>query len=151
MRWVKQRAIAAKVPVDEWLEEYFGVDAFGGPTVDADAASEPPEVVGRLAWRVHGRSNGWASRAGQRCARSVRAADHQWLRSRSRWQASAAAVRTVDTLAVEFALVGGRSPRRTSSRSRGSTRTWPIDEGAIDGERVDREQLRRLAAAGDGP
>ena len=51
VRWVKQRAIAAKVPVDEWLEEYFGVNAFGGPTVDAGSASEPPEVIGRLAWR----------------------------------------------------------------------------------------------------
>jgi len=51
VRWVKQRAIAAKIPVEEWLEEYFGVNAFGGPTVDADAAPEPPEVIGRLAWR----------------------------------------------------------------------------------------------------
>jgi hypothetical protein len=48
---VKQRAIAAKVPVEEWLEEYFGVNAFGGPTVDLDARWEPPEVIGRLAWR----------------------------------------------------------------------------------------------------
>ncbi len=41
--------------MDEWLEEYFGVNAFGGPTVDLDAAEhagwEPPEVIGRLAWR----------------------------------------------------------------------------------------------------
>jgi hypothetical protein len=55
VRWVKQRAIDAAIPVEEWLEEYFGVNAFGGPTVDLDAAEaqggEPPEVMGRLAWR----------------------------------------------------------------------------------------------------
>ena len=85
------RAIAAKVPVDEWLEEYFGVNAFGGPTVDPDAASEPPEVIGRLAWRCADEATARASRAGQRRARSVGAADDQWLRSRAWWQADAAA------------------------------------------------------------
>ena len=55
MRWVKQRAIDAGISVEEWLEEYFGVNAFGGATVDLDTADaegwEPPEVMGRLAWR----------------------------------------------------------------------------------------------------
>ena len=55
VRWVKQRAIDAGIPVEEWLEEYFGVNAFGGATVDLDTADaegwEPPEVMGRLAWR----------------------------------------------------------------------------------------------------
>src|SRR5262249_58514863 len=40
------------VPVEEWLEEYFGVNAFGGPTVDLDDGCEPSEVIGRLAWRA---------------------------------------------------------------------------------------------------
>lgn len=53
--FVRGRAEAAGIVVEEWHEEYFGVNGFGGPTVDvaaADAAGwEPPEVLGRLAWR----------------------------------------------------------------------------------------------------
>jgi hypothetical protein len=56
LRFVRERAEAAGEPVEEWWEEYFGVNAYGGPTVDvatADAAGwEPPEVIGRLAWRT---------------------------------------------------------------------------------------------------
>ena len=41
--------------VQEWHEEYFGVNAFGGPTVDLAAMEaagwEPPEVLARLVWR----------------------------------------------------------------------------------------------------
>ena len=50
--FVRSRAERADVPVDEWLEEYFGVNGFGGPTVDLDEACEPSEVIGRLAWRA---------------------------------------------------------------------------------------------------
>ena len=39
------------LPVQEWWEEYFGVDGFGGPTVP-DVDRDPPEVTGRLAWRT---------------------------------------------------------------------------------------------------
>lgn len=58
--FVRQRAERSGVAVEEWHEEYFGVDAFGGPTVAATtrtparqalSVSEPPEVIGRLAWR----------------------------------------------------------------------------------------------------
>jgi hypothetical protein len=59
LRFVRGRAEIAGVPVEDWHEEYFGVNAFGGPTVplgaDAeagDAGHEPPEVIGRLAWRT---------------------------------------------------------------------------------------------------
>ena len=56
IRFVRGRAEAAGVPVEEWCEEYFGVNAYGGPTVDLGAAGaggwEPPEVIGRLAWRA---------------------------------------------------------------------------------------------------
>ncbi len=56
LRYVRQRAEALSIPVEEWWEEYFGVNAYGGPTVDlaaGDAAGwEPPEVIGRLAWRT---------------------------------------------------------------------------------------------------
>jgi hypothetical protein len=51
LRFIKTRAIAAGVEVEEWHEEYFGVNAYGGPTVDVASAAEPPEVIGRLAWR----------------------------------------------------------------------------------------------------
>ena len=43
---------------EEWCEEYFGAGAFHGPAYDVDRAAaeaagwEPPEVLGRLAWRT---------------------------------------------------------------------------------------------------
>ena len=52
LRFVRERAEANGVPVEEWHEEYFGVNAYGGPTVDLDTDCEPPEVFGRLAWRT---------------------------------------------------------------------------------------------------
>lgn len=52
LRFVRERAVAAGVPVEEWHEEFFGAGAFGGPTVPSDDPCEPPEVIGRLAWRT---------------------------------------------------------------------------------------------------
>ncbi|HZQ87243.1 MAG TPA: acyclic terpene utilization AtuA family protein [Acidimicrobiales bacterium] len=52
LSFIKGRARANGVPVEEWYEEYFGVNAYGGPTVDLSDATEPPEVIGRLAWRT---------------------------------------------------------------------------------------------------
>jgi hypothetical protein len=52
LAFIRRRAEAAEAPVLEWCEEYFGVNAFGGPTVDTPDAHEPPEVIGRLAWRT---------------------------------------------------------------------------------------------------
>ena len=50
--YLRGRAAAIGMDVKEWHEEYFGVDAFGGPTVPAAPAGwEPPEVIARLAWR----------------------------------------------------------------------------------------------------
>jgi hypothetical protein len=55
--WVRTRAEARGAPVLEWCEEYFGAGAFHGDAARADLAEaraagwEPPEVVGRLAWR----------------------------------------------------------------------------------------------------
>jgi hypothetical protein len=52
LAFVRGRAEQAGVAVQEWHEEYFGVNAFGGPTVNSRApGEEPPEVIGRLAWR----------------------------------------------------------------------------------------------------
>ena len=59
VRWLKQRAIANGVPIEEWCEEYFGAGVFHGPAAAADLADaaaagfEPPEVMGRLAWRTN--------------------------------------------------------------------------------------------------
>ena len=50
-RFLRSRADTLGVPVREWHEEYFGLNALGGPTVALDAAAEPPEVMMRLAWR----------------------------------------------------------------------------------------------------
>ena len=51
LAFLRKRAQENGVPVEEWREEYFGVNAFGGPTVNTDDC-EPPEVIGRLAWRT---------------------------------------------------------------------------------------------------
>ena len=37
MRFLRRRADERGLPVEEWHEEFFGVNAFGGPTVDLDA------------------------------------------------------------------------------------------------------------------
>jgi hypothetical protein len=47
--FARRRAERAGIQVEEWVEEYFGAGGFGGPTVPP--VSEPPEVIGRLAWR----------------------------------------------------------------------------------------------------
>lgn len=52
VRFVRERAEANGVPVEQWHEEYFGVNAYGASTVAQDRACEPPEVLGRLAWRT---------------------------------------------------------------------------------------------------
>jgi hypothetical protein len=53
LRFIRERAVANGVPVEEWREEYFGAGAFGGPTVPTGHDDcEPPEVIGRLAWRT---------------------------------------------------------------------------------------------------
>jgi hypothetical protein len=56
LSWLQARAEARGLAIDEWHTELFGVDAFGGPTSDAAdrraAGWEPPEVIGRLAWRA---------------------------------------------------------------------------------------------------
>lgn len=70
-RFLAARAEQMGIPVLEWHEEYFGVNAFGGPTVPlvgADGAeghgggaavveAEPPEVQGRLVWRCEQRAD----------------------------------------------------------------------------------------------
>ena len=50
---LKRRANELDIAIVEWCEEYFGVNGFGGPTVDTPPDGwEPPEVFGRLAWRA---------------------------------------------------------------------------------------------------
>jgi hypothetical protein len=51
MTFIRTQAEADGVEVEEWHEEYFGANAYGGPTVDRETNPEPPEVMGRLAWR----------------------------------------------------------------------------------------------------
>jgi hypothetical protein len=54
-RFLRRRSDQLGIEALEWHEEYFGVNAFGGPTVDLVAMEssgwEPPEVLARLAWR----------------------------------------------------------------------------------------------------
>jgi acyclic terpene utilization AtuA family protein len=49
---IQREAQARELPVQEWCVEYFGVDGFGGPTVGVSVDADPPEVIGRLAWRT---------------------------------------------------------------------------------------------------
>ncbi len=57
LSFIRRRAEQRDLTVEEWHEEIFGAGAFGGPTFAADRAAaeaagwEPPEVIGRLAWR----------------------------------------------------------------------------------------------------
>ncbi|HEY1278285.1 MAG TPA: acyclic terpene utilization AtuA family protein [Acidimicrobiales bacterium] len=56
--WLRTRAERAGLPVEEWCEEYFGAGLYHGPAFAQDKAEalaagwEPPEVLGRLAWRT---------------------------------------------------------------------------------------------------
>lgn len=60
VRFLRHRADQLGIEVREWHEEYFGVNALGGPTVDLEAMEaagwEPPEVLARLVWRCDDRS-----------------------------------------------------------------------------------------------
>jgi hypothetical protein len=47
---LRKRVERAELVVDEWLVEYWGVNALGGPTVPP-TNQEPPECVLRVAWR----------------------------------------------------------------------------------------------------
>lgn len=47
---LRKRVEMAKLDVDEWLVEYWGVNALGGPTVPP-TTHEPPECILRVAWR----------------------------------------------------------------------------------------------------
>jgi hypothetical protein len=49
---LRKRVELADLEVEEWLVEYWGVDALGGPTAPRPGeACEPPECVLRVAWR----------------------------------------------------------------------------------------------------
>ena len=69
-RFMVARAEQLGIEVLEWHEEYFGLDAFGGPTVPVEAGDvdggesfEPPEVMVRVAWRCDERAD--AARLGR--------------------------------------------------------------------------------------
>jgi hypothetical protein len=52
LAFVRAKADQRGVAVEEWCEEYFGAGAYWGPSsASGDPACEPPEVIGRLAWR----------------------------------------------------------------------------------------------------
>lgn len=53
----RRRIAEADLPLDDWHVELFGVNALHGPAVPATAASDPPEVVLRLAWRTGDRES----------------------------------------------------------------------------------------------
>jgi hypothetical protein len=67
LQFLRRRADQLGLAVHEWHEEYFGVNAFGGPTVDLAAhdaeGREPDEVLGRLVWRCDTRAE--AARLGR--------------------------------------------------------------------------------------
>jgi hypothetical protein len=52
LAFIRGRAEQAGVAIEEWHQELFGVNAYGGPTVDVPDDWDPPEVIGRLAWRA---------------------------------------------------------------------------------------------------
>jgi hypothetical protein len=63
MGYLRDRSEAIGVPVLEWCEELFGLDGLGGPTAEAfPDGFEPPEIVGRLAWRTPDEASAWKLR-----------------------------------------------------------------------------------------
>ncbi len=48
---LRKRTELAGIAVDEWLEEFWGVNALHGPVVPAGPTDELPEVLLRVAWR----------------------------------------------------------------------------------------------------
>lgn len=58
-RFLVARAGQLGVPVLEWHEEYFGLDAFGGATVPLSQfdIAEPSEVMMRVVWRCEQRAD----------------------------------------------------------------------------------------------
>jgi len=66
-RFMVARAGRLGIEVLEWHEEYFGLDAFGGPTVpvedDDEGDAEPSEVMVRVVWRCERRAD--AARLGR--------------------------------------------------------------------------------------
>lgn len=50
-RIFRERVDMAGLNYDEWLEEYWGVNALHGPTVPTDVAGDVAEVMLRVAWR----------------------------------------------------------------------------------------------------
>jgi hypothetical protein len=62
----RRRVEIAGHVVDDWLEEYWGVNALHGPTVPLDGADEAPEVIVRLAWRCGDQAT--AARVGREMA-----------------------------------------------------------------------------------
>jgi hypothetical protein len=63
LAYVRRRAELDGVAVEEWCEELFGAGAYAGATFDPPEGWEPPEVVGRLAWRTADRES--AGRVGR--------------------------------------------------------------------------------------
>jgi hypothetical protein len=64
LRFLRRRADQLGVVAAEWHEEYVGLGAFAGATVDlgaldraAEVGWESPEVIGRLAWRCDDRND----------------------------------------------------------------------------------------------
>ena len=53
LAFIRTRAERSGLQIEEWHEEYFGIDGFGGATVASDdRPDDPPEVTARLAWRT---------------------------------------------------------------------------------------------------
>jgi hypothetical protein len=48
----RERVNKTGVQVDDWYEEYWGVNALHGPVTPLDAADDAPEVILRVAWRT---------------------------------------------------------------------------------------------------
>ena len=63
LAFVRGRAAADGIVVEEWWDEYFGAGAYAGTTFHAPEGWEPPEVIGRLAWRTADRES--AGRVGR--------------------------------------------------------------------------------------
>ena len=108
--------------MEEWCEEYFGAGAFHGPAYDVDRAEaeaagwEPPEVLGRLAWRTADPESAAAVSRGSGVLGPVGAADDLPVRP-DPGGGKPTQLLDLDAIAVDRDLVDGRVAINLESRS----------------------------------
>ncbi len=105
LAFLRGRAEVIGMQVDEWHEEYFGVNSFGGPTGGVDIDHDPAEVMGRLVWRCSSAEE--AGRLGREVG-LLGLSGPPMIAASDRARSKASQLLAVDALAVPRDLVDGQ-------------------------------------------